>query len=545
MSAKEKKVPTVAYFCMEFGLNQDFPIYSGGLGVLAGDHLKAAYDEGYPVVGVGILWRKGYTCQYLNNEGIPYDVFPEYNFDFLKDTGVKVKVLIKHQPVTCKVWMVDHFNNVPLYLLDADLPENNEPWLTHSLYRGSNDDRIAQEIILGIGGIRALRALGLKIDLYHFNEGHAALAGMELIREKISSGLQFEQALKATREEIVFTTHTPVAAGNESHHHAALSYVGAYNGLSYEQMKKIGGDPFNMTVAGLRLSRLANAVSKLHGETARKMWRKFSDCSPIISITNGVHQGAWQDPRINQAFRNNESILEVHQINKQRLLTEILRHTGHKLNPNALLIGFARRAATYKRGDLIFRDRAQLIPLLNSGQLQLVFSGKAHPQDQEGKNVLSNIVSLTKEFPGKVVFLENYDMGLGVLLTRGCDVWLNNPQRPMEASATSGMKAAMNGVLNFSTLDGWWVEGCKHGLNGWQFGDGYVGPGQDKHDLKELYQTLKTQVIPTFYHNKQQWEKMMRVSIKTSTEEFSARRMVREYYKRLYSPTEELHAQIS
>ncbi len=227
------------------------------------------------------------------------------------------------------------------------------------------------------------------------------------------------------------------------------------------------------------------------------------------------------------------------------MLTEILRHTGHKLNPNALLIGFARRAATYKRGDLIFRDRAQLIPLLNSGQLQLVFSGKAHPQDQEGKNVLSNIVSLTKEFPGKVVFLENYDMGLGVLLTRGCDVWLNNPQRPMEASATSGMKAAMNGVLNFSTLDGWWVEGCKHGLNGWQFGDGYVGPGQDKHDLKELYQTLKTQVIPTFYHNKQQWEKMMRVSIKTSTEEFSARRMVREYYKRLYSPTEELHTQIS
>lgn len=545
MSRQEKSVPTVAYFCMEFGLEPNFPIYSGGLGILAGDYLKAAHDEGYPVVGVGILWRKGYTSQYVNDSGFPYDVSPEYNFDFLKDTGVKIEVTIKNNPVTLKVWLADRFNNVPLYLLDADLPENNEPWLTHSLYRGNNDDRIAQEIILGVGGIRALRALGLNSDLYHFNEGHAVLAGIELIKEKMEAGLQFEQAIKATREEIVFTTHTPVPAGNESHHHGALSYVGAYNGLSYEQMNRIGGDPFNMTVAGLRLSALTNAVSQLHGETAQKMWRPVTECSPIIAITNGVHQGTWQDPKMEQALLSGASLFEPHQENKKRLLAEIQFKTGHVLNPETLLIGFARRAATYKRGNLIFRNRAEILPLLNNGQVQLVFSGKAHPQDQEGKQVVANIVALTKEFPGQVIFLENYDMILGKLLTRGCDVWLNNPQRPMEASGTSGMKAGMNGVLNFSTLDGWWVEGCRHGINGWQFGNGYSGAGQDEHDLKELYRTLKEQIIPTYYQNRSAWEQMMKGSIQTATTEFSARRMVREYYDRLYQVIVEPQAKIS
>jgi starch phosphorylase len=533
------KDPAIAYFCMEFGLHQNFPIFSGGLGILAGDYLKAAREEGYPVVGIGILWRKGYTCQYINDNGFPYDVFPKYQFDFLKDTGIKVQVEIKKQPVTCKVWMVDIFNNAPLYLLDADLPENKEPWLTHSLYSGTGDDRIAQEIILGIGGIRALRALGLNIDLYHFNEGHAVLAGVELIREKIATGLSFEQALKKTRKEIVFTTHTPVPAGNESHDHRALSYVGAYDGLSYQQMKRIGGDPFNMTVAGLRLASITNAVAELHGETARKMWKNVAASSPIISITNGVHRNTWQDPSINQAFINNSSLWEPHLKNKKQLLAEIQFQTGQILNPDILLIGFARRAATYKRGDLIFRDRSKFLSLLNSGRIQLVFSGKAHPQDLNGKNLVAKIVSLAREFPKQIVFLENYNMVLGKLLTQGCDVWLNNPQRPMEASGTSGMKAGMNGVLNFSTLDGWWVEGCKDGINGWQFGEGYVGPGQDQHDLNALYRVLTSQIIPTYYQNKPQWEQMMKASIESVSERFSARRMVRDYYKQLYQPTME------
>ncbi len=540
------KVPMVAYFCMEFGLHPDFPIYSGGLGVLAGDYLKAAADDGYPVVGVGILWRKGYTAQYINEQGYPYDLAPEFNnLSFLKDTGVKVQVTIKQQPVTCKVWLVDHFSNAPLYLLDADLPENKEPWLTHSLYRGNGDDRIAQEIILGIGGVRALRALGLAVDIYHFNEGHAVLAGIELIREKMAAGLSFHQALNATRRQIVFTTHTPVPAGNEAHHHGALAYVGAYNGLSYEQMKQIGGDPFNMTVAGLRLSTLSNAVSELHGETARKMWHQVGDASPIIAITNGVHQDTWQAPDIALAAARRGNLIEAHQANKQLLLAEIQHRTGQILNPDALLIGFARRAATYKRGDLILQHKEELLPLLESGRIQLVFSGKAHPQDEGGKNMVAKIVAMAKAFPGKVVFLENYDMALGQILTRGCDIWLNNPQRPLEASGTSGMKAGMNGVLNFSTLDGWWVEGCRHGINGWQFGDGYVGPNQDYHDLNALYRVLKTEILPTFEQDKAKWAQMMHASIETCTQQFSARRMLKEYYDRLYWPLTAAEEKIS
>lgn len=534
MSAVKNLIPTVAYFCMEFGLHPDFPIYSGGLGILAGDYLKAAHDEGLPVVGVGILWRKGYTNQYINENGKPYDVSTDYSFDFLKDTGVKVQVQIKNAPVTCKVWMVDNFGNVPLYLLDADLPENKEPWLTHSLYRGSNDDRIAQEMILGIGGVRALRALGIEPDVYHFNEGHAVLAGIELIREEMNQGVSFVNAINQIRKRIVFTTHTPVPAGNEAHHHGALSYVGAYNGLTYEQMKRIGGDPFNMTVAGLRLSRITNAVAALHGETANKMWHGVSEASPIISITNGVHQGTWQDPEMDHAYREGSDLWAPHLENKKRLLAKIQEDTGRTLNPDTLLLGFARRAATYKRGDLILRDRNRIIPLLTEGKVQLVFSGKAHPQDGGGKELVSRIVSFAKEFPGQVVFLQNYDIRLGQLLTRGCDVWLNNPVRPMEASGTSGMKAGMNGLLNLSTMDGWWDEGCRHAFNGWQFGDGYEGPDQDEHDLQALFSTLNNQVIPTYYHQRQLWQEMMRNSIVIATEQFSAKRMVCDYYKKMY-----------
>jgi starch phosphorylase len=291
-----------------------------------------------------------------------------------------------------------------------------------------------------------------------------------------------------------------------------------------------------MTVAGLRLSTLTNAVSQLHGETAQTMWHQVTDGSPIIAITNGVHQNTWQAPNIASAVSHRETLLEAHQANKQILLAEVQRQTGQVLNPDALLIGFARRAATYKRADLIFRNQEELLPLLESGRIQLVFSGKAHPQDDGGKNMVAKIVALAKELPGKVVFLENYDMALGQILTRGCDVWLNNPRRPLEASATSGMKAGMNGVLHFSTLDGWWVEGCQHGVNGWQFGDGYVGPNQDDHDLNALYRVLKTEILPTYEQDKAQWAQMMEASIKTCTQHFSARRMINEYYDRLYLP---------
>jgi len=530
------RTPRVAYFCMEFGLHEELAIYSGGLGILAGDHLKSARDLGFPLVGIGLLWRQGYTMQLIGSDGRPYDVFPTYGYDFLKDTGIKIKLTIRGQETWCRVWLVDKYGNAPLYLLDPNVPENQdrEKWINFKLYGGDAEARIAQEMVLGIGGVRALRALGMEVDVYHFNEGHAVFAGIELIREHMARGLDFDEAWQKAREQIVFTTHTPVPAGNERHEHSLLQYMGAYNGLDYEQMKRIGGDPFSMTVAGLRLARLANAVAELHGRTACRMWGDVEGAAPIIHITNGVHRETWQDERIGKAWEAGGDLWAEHQRAKLELIREIGMRTSVWLNPDRLLIGFARRAAPYKRSDLVFGKPEVIEPLLTSGKLQLVFSGKAHPQDEKGKEIISNLVAACRRYPNSVVFLENYDMKLGRLLTRGCDVWLNNPRRPQEASGTSGMKAAMNGVLNLSVLDGWWPEACRHGINGWQFGDGYEGPDQDRHDMEALYRVLMQEVIPTYYDYPEKWREMMKASIETAQYQFSSERMVKEYYSRLY-----------
>jgi len=536
---EEDRIPRVAYFCMEYGLNVEFQIYSGGLGILAGDMLKSAHDLGMPLVGIGLLWHYGYTTQLIGPDGKPYDTFPVHQYEFLHDTGVSVTVRIKDQDVVCKVWMVDRYNNVPLYLLDTNLPENGiYKDITGCLYGGPHETRIAQEIVLGIGGVRALRALNIDVDVYHFNEGHAVLAATELIREQERDGFKFEEAWRDIRRRIVFTTHTPVLAGNESHTLESLEPLGAFNGLTAEQMEAIGGNPFNMTVGGLRVARISNAVAQLHGHTARAMWKHVNQAAPIIAITNGVHTPSWRDPEMTQAFEQEGDLWSVHQKLKQELVREVAARTGSQLNPNALLIGFARRAAPYKRANLIFQNPAIIDPLLRDGKLQLIFAGKAHPQDEMGKNIITSIVSMSRRYPNSIVFLQNYDMVIGRILTRGCDVWLNNPRRPMEASGTSGMKAAMNGVLNLSVLDGWWPEGCQHGITGWQIGNGYEGPGQDEHDLTALHQVLLDEVIPTYYCNKERWVQMMRASITMSHYQFSAERMVKEYYSRMYLPAD-------
>lgn len=532
---KKKKLPGVAYFCMEYGLHEDFYLYAGGLGILAGDHLKAAHDLGYPLVGIGLLWRQGYTRQLIGADGKPYDCFPIYEYDFLKETDITISVRIRGEQVKAKVWKVDAFGNAPLYLLDANHPDNSNRWLTGQLYGWFSEERIAQEMLLGIGGVRLLRKLGIDVDVYHFNEGHAALAGFELIREKMEKGLSFDEALKLTRKQIVFTTHTPIKAGNESHSLQTLMYMEANNGLTLDQLVQIGGAPFNMTVAGLHLARLANAVAELHGETARKMWENVEDAAPIIAITNAIHRGTWVDPRIRTSLDDDLALWNTHQTLKRECIDFVRERTGVELDPDALLIGFARRAAPYKRSDLLFRDPKIIEPLLKSRKVQIIFSGKAHPQDVTGKEIVANLVKMTKKYPESVVFLENYDITIGKMLTRGTDIWLNNPQRPLEASGTSGMKAAMNGILNVSTLDGWWPEVCEDGVNGWQFGDGYEGKGQDEHDLKALYKVLLEEVIPTYYENRAKWIKMMRASIETTSEKFSATRMVQEYYDRLYT----------
>ena len=521
--------PRIAYFCMEFGLHESFPIYSGGLGVLAGDFIKSARDLNLPVVAIGLRWARGAGIQHVGPGGEPSLEYHEYEHGFLNDTGVRVRVRVHGREVQCLVSVTDRFGHVPLYLIEPMREEDR--WITHHLYEAGSEVRIAQEMLLGIGGLRALNWLGIPISTYHFNEGHAVFAGIEMVAEQMAGGRTFPDAWARTRERIVFTTHTPVKAGNEEHALADLRRMGASVELSDAEMRLFGGDPFNMTVAGLRLSRRANAVSKLHGVTARAMWANVADAAPIVAVTNGVHAPTWQAPSIRAAAGDAGRLWVAHLELKRALVAAIETRSGQRLDPESLLIGFARRAAGYKRSDLMVRDEERLARLLERHPVNLVFAGRPHPDDQIGKSIVARVVQAARRHPGRVVFLENHDMELARLLTRGCDVWLNNPTRPLEASGTSGMKAGLNGVLNLSILDGWWPEACRHGVNGWAIGD--EGSGDDARDLDSLYATLEGDVLPA-WADRARWIAMMRASITTIEEGFTSDRMVRDYFSTLY-----------
>ncbi len=523
---------------MEYALDQCMKTYAGGLGILAGDYLKGAKDHDYPVIGIGIKWKQGYTDQRIGPDGRPYDTYHNYIYDFLVDTGVTVVVEIRGIPVECKVWKVDKFGNADIYLLDTDVPGSQDPWITGQLYGWFGEERIAQEMVLGIGGVRALRQLGITPDFYHFNEGHALFAGFELLREKIEEEeMEFEEALEAVRPSIVFTTHTPVVQGNESHPIEKIVYMGANMCLSWEELESLGGSPFNMTVGALRLSKKANAVAQLHGVTANAMWEHIEDRSEIVAITNAIHLPTWVDPAMLRTAEEGGDLWTAHLQNKRALIDFVEAKNRVRLEEESLLIGFSRRAVPYKRSNLIFSKPELIEPLLESRKVQIIFSGKAHPLDDNGKLIVSDLVSMSKRFPDAVVFLENYDMAIGRMLTRGSDIWLNNPRRPKEASGTSGMKAAMNGVLNLSILDGWWPEACQHGVNGWQFGDGFESEDemlQDTHDSAALFEVLLQEVIPTYYENREKWTTMMRASILSTKDQFAVKRMLEEYYHLLY-----------
>lgn len=537
---ENQKKPRVAYFSMEFGLDDALRTYCGGLGILAGDYLKTAKDLRLPVVGIGILWRQDYTNQYIDGNSWPYDTYKTYDFDFLEDTQISIKVNVRGEEVTLKIWKAEQFGNAPLYLLDAGYPDTPHGWMTCKLYGGVEQDRLANEIILGIGGIRALRALGIEVDLYHFNEGHAVFAGFELIREKLALGMDFPDALTAIRQEIIFTTHTPVLAGNETHDYGILAYMEANNGLDAHQLKLLGNEPFSMTIAGLRMAFLSNGVSELHTATAQKMWQHVYDRSEIISITNGVHSPSWQDSEITKAYQRETDLWSAHQAAKKRLLAYIKEKTNQDLALNILTIGFARRAAPYKRGELIFRNADAIDSLLRENKLQLVFSGKAHPNDDPGKQIVQKLVQMSEKYPQNVVFLENYNMKIGQLMVSGCDVWLNNPKRPLEASGTSGMKAAMNGVLNLSVVDGWVAEGLKHEISGWLIDQVFASlpekASEDERDLQALYHILFNSILPIYYDDRHRWVEMMRASIQMASKKFSAQRMIKDYYDKLYYP---------
>jgi starch phosphorylase len=543
----------VAYFCSEFGVDERLPIYAGGLGVLAGDHLKSSSDLGVPLVGVGLFYRGGYFRQSLDESGWQREAYPANDPSKLglRRLPAEVTVSLAGEDVWAQVWRVA-VGRVPLYLLDTDLERNSEAGrsVTATLYGGDREQRIRQEIVLGIGGVRALAALGIEPTVFHMNEGHAALLAVERMSGLVRNGAPFAEAFDRVRSSTVFTTHTPVAAGHDVFDQELanryLAYYAEELHVSWETLAELGQDAdgdrhFGMTPLALRTAGWINGVSLMHGRVSRRMWQplwpeRSEDDVPIGHITNGVHAPTWRAPELTEALPDDE-LAAVHARYKARLLEQVAAAAGAQLDPGALTIGFARRFATYKRADLLLSNEERLERLLANTErpLQILLAGKAHPADDAGKDVLRRVLDFANgpRAAGRVVFLEGYDLALARLLVQGCDVWLNTPLRPLEASGTSGMKAGMNGVLNVSVLDGWWYEGYAPEL-GWAIGDG--DPSRPEADDEHLFSLLENDVVPCFYDDRARWARMMRASIAEIGARFSSDRMVSEYVEKLYLP---------
>src|SRR3954469_17449009 len=535
----------IAYFSMEFGLDTRLAIYSGGLGVLAGDHLKAAAELGVPLVAVGLFYRGGYFVQSVSDEGRQTERYEELDPEALGlvREPVEVEIDLGGEVVHAAVWRYD-VGSVPLYLLDV-------PWVTDALYSGNREHRIRQELLLGVGGIRALRALGIEPSVYHVNEGHSAFLAIERARVLVEAGASTDDALGEISRTTVFTSHTPVPAGNEVFSDdLVLRYVGDLArsaGISDDRLLDLGRNPdtegFGLTPLALRLSAHRNGVSELHGGVAREMWHGLwpGEDVPIDAITNGVHLGTWLAPELAGLLReagvrpeappawadwpaarelDPDALWRVHDLQRRRLAEHA------RLDPERRTIGFARRFATYKRAGLVYSNLERLLAL----PVQIVVAGKAHPQDAPGKDVMQHIVELSRgAAKGRVVFLENYDIDLARMIIPGCDVWLNTPRRPYEASGTSGMKAAVNGVINLSVLDGWWAEAYDPAY-GWA-----IDGASDEADAEQLYGLLETQVVPAF-EARDPWLEMMKASIAELAPRFSMARTVIEYAERYYVP---------
>ena len=529
-------LPNVAYFSMEIAIDQSLATYSGGLGFLAGSHMQSAGYLQMPMVGVTMLWSFGYYDQRIDENGNVEVAYIRKHYDFLTDINVSTTVKVFGEDVTIKAYKVEEslFGTCPIYLLTTDV-EGNSEWarkISHKLYDGDEKIRVAQETVLGIGGIKILQAVGYKFDVIHLNEGHALPAAFELLR-------QYNGNLNEVRKRTVFTTHTPVPAGNEVHWVDTLMEAGFFSGTPREVAVSLGGENFSLTVAALRMSRIANAVSQLHGLVANKMWEWVKDRCHIRAITNAVNLHYWQDERIAKA-KTDEELLNSKYEMKKELFQYISDTQGKRFDPNVLTITWARRFADYKRAWLILMDEERIGKLLNENKVQLIFAGKFHPDDSMGKETFNNI--LRKSYTMKnVVVLPGYELALSAKLKKGSDIWLNTPTRPLEASGTSGMSANMNGAVHFSIFDGWAVEGTFSGINGYTVE--YPGldddiPWQERHwkDHEFIMNTLENEMIPTYYENKQEWARLMRQAIRTSEAYFNSDRMVIEYYNRLYKP---------
>jgi glycogen phosphorylase len=602
----------IAYFSMEFGLHECLPIYAGGLGVLSGDHVKEASDMGMPFVGVGLFYSEGYFVQRITEDGWQEARFPVHNLldlpvqPVVNSAGkpVTVSIDLPDREVEARIWEI-RVGRVPVYMLDTNIETNTDTdqELTAHLYSSNQDTKILQEILLGIGGVRALRVMGYNPNVWHMNEGHSSFLVLERAREMVAAGRTFEEASTLIKASNVFTTHTPVPAGNDEWGlwlvDRYFSHLWPQLGLTREQFVELAkhtvswGDTFSMPVLALRYSEGRNGVSELHGQVARKMWdfiwsgRKVESV-PIAHITNGIHTGTWlarrlrllydrylgpgwmenmDDPEVWELVRNipDAQLWAVRRHLKRKLVHFIREYarqqwskgethpvqvlaSGILLDPYALTIGFARRFAPYKRANLVLSDIDRLLKIIsnNAMPVQIIFAGKSHPDHEAGKLLIQEVYRTVKrsESAGRLVFLEDYDMNLARYIIQGVDVWLNTPRRPNEASGTSGQKAALNGVLNFSVYDGWWREGF-NGLNGWAIGkdsDFQDSDVHDKRDAESMYDILENEIVPLYYQERStdglpgDWLFRMKESIRTLAPQFSTRRMVKEYVETMYIP---------
>jgi starch phosphorylase len=597
---------TVAYFCAEFALHSSLPIYGGGLGALAGDLLKEASDAAAPVVGVGLLYRRGYFRQRIDPDGRQHEFWTPFPKQLLPivpvldevGTPCTITVPIRGHDIRARLWCAQ-VGRVPLYLLDADLPENDalERWITAQLYVADRRFRLTQYALLGLGGVRALRSLGVEPAVVHLNEGHPAFAAIELAREDLARGVPFAEAMSRARERLVFTTHTPVPAGNEHYDDREIEQVLGSSALPLPELLALGRGTdgrFGMTELALRVSRAANAVSARHGEVARAMWRGVArDDAPIRHVTNGVHVPTWMAPPMRALLSRHlgagweahaadpatwaaldripdEELWSVRQQLRRSLVDfarersvldrlargepiEYVEAAAQTFDPNVLTIGFARRVAAYKRLRLLIHDRARALALLGAARpIQVVLAGKAHPRDEPAKELVREIFTLKRDpiVGRRVVFLEDYDLAMAQVLVAGCDVWVNLPRPPQEACGTSGMKAALNGGLNLAVLDGWWPEAFD-GTNGWairspeQLDEG----AQDAHDAAAFYDLLEREVLPLFHARDatgipRAWLARVRASLRTIGPRFSATRMLDEYAATVWDSSAERGANV-
>ena len=547
---------------MEIAIHPAMPTYSGGLGVLAGDTLRSAADLGVPLVAFSLLHRKGYFRQHLDPSGGQTESVQAWNpADFCTEEPARVTVAIEDRKVTVRAWRYDMMGRsghvVPIYLLDTDL-EGNSGWdrgLTDHLYGGDTNYRLQQEIVLGMGGARMVHALGLHVNVYHMNEGHAALLTLALLESQLGGGPlngATETDLAAVRSKCVFTTHTPVPAGHDRFStEQAIRILGGERTARLEKLEVFRDGLLNMTLLALRFSRYANGVALQHGKVSREMFPEFA----IDSITNGVHAPTWVSEPVQSmldrhipAWRRDmlylrnaidlplDAMRQAHALAKEALLAEVASRTGLVLNPKVLTLGFARRVATYKRAGLMFTDTERLAKIAQAaGGLQILYAGKAHPQDEGGKSLIRQVFERSAQLSNdmlRIVYLENYAWDLGALLTSGVDVWVNTPRRPYEASGTSGMKAALNGVPSLSILDGWWIEGCIEGVTGWAIADGADDPEEATH----LYGKLENTVVPLYCQDPDGWTRLMRTTIAHNGSYFNTNRMVKQYTRNAYYP---------